>query len=195
MVSSQEKILDYCLKNCVFDGWTHKLLENACIANNLEPLHWKIYFPNGAIDLVDCFIEHTNKEMATNVNLEGLRTHEKVRECVKWRLQYNENRKAAINSMLKLCAQNPIRATKANFKAVDAIWRLCGDKSTDWNYYSKRMLLAGVYNSTILFWLNDNSPNHEKTWEFLDKRLVDVAKFGKGINELRQKISGLSPSF
>ena len=31
------------------------------------------------------------------------------------------------------------------WKTADTIWRLAGDESTDFNYYSKRLLLSWVY--------------------------------------------------
>ena len=43
------------------------------------------------------------------------------------------------------------------------------------------MLLAGVYGATLLFWLNDESEGHAKTWAFLDRRLAEVIKFGGGL--------------
>ncbi len=33
-------------------------------------------------------------------------------------------------------------------KTVDEMWRAAGDTSTDGNYYSKRLILSGVYTST-----------------------------------------------
>ena len=47
------------------------------------------------------------------------------------------------------------------------------------NWYTKRATLSGVYSSTLLFWLGDDSPDHEKTWEFLDRRIGNVMQFEK----------------
>ena len=57
--------------------------------------------------------------------------------------------------------------------------RQAGDTATDWNFYSKRALLAGVYSSTVLFWLNDKSEDFRDTWAFLDRRIADVMKVPK----------------
>lgn len=36
---------------------------------------------------------------------------------------------------------------------VDDIWYWAGDRSTDFNWYTKRALLAGIYTSTgLLIW-------------------------------------------
>ena len=55
---------------------------------------------------------------------------------------------------------------------------MAGDRATDYNYYTKRLLLAGVLSSTTLFWLNDRSEGHEATWAFLERRIDEVLKVG-----------------
>ena len=41
-------------------------------------------------------------------------------------------------------------AAKALYRTVDAIWHGIGDRSVDFNFYSKRALLAGVYSTTLM---------------------------------------------
>jgi ubiquinone biosynthesis protein COQ9 len=62
------------------------------------------------------------------------------------------------------------------------MWRAAGDASTDFNFYTKRMLLAGVLKATILFWLDDATPGCAASWEFLDRRIGEVLKIGKTIS-------------
>jgi hypothetical protein len=49
--------------------------------------------------------------------------------------------------------------------------------SDDLNWYSKRAILSGVYSSTVLYWLGDQSAGHAATWAFLDRRIEDVMRF------------------
>ena len=56
----------------------------------------------------------------------------------------------------------------------DDIWHRAGDTSTDSNWYSKRVLLAGVYVATEVFMLQDTSEDFAETWGFLDRRLAEV---------------------
>ncbi len=73
-------------------------------------------------------------------------------------------------------------------RTVDALWYAAGDRSTDYNYYTKRLLLAGVYSSTLLVWLNDKSEDHGATWAFLERRIDNVlvigGRLGKGVKGL-----------
>ncbi|MGH6948453.1 MAG: COQ9 family protein, partial [Kiloniellales bacterium] len=62
------------------------------------------------------------------------------------------------------------------------------DTATDYNYYSKRLLLAGVMSATLLVWLDDRSESHATTWRFLDRRLDEViaigGRLGRGMKAL-----------
>ena len=69
------------------------------------------------------------------------------------------------------------------------IWYRCGDKSTDYNYYSKRILFNSAYASTELFLLTDKSPDYFATWDFLRRRLDDILKAGKVANDLSTVLS------
>ncbi len=54
-----------------------------------------------------------------------------------------------------------------------------GDTSTDVNWYTKRATLSAVYASTVLFWLGDDSPNHSRDDDFIDRRIADVMQMEK----------------
>ncbi|MEM6390832.1 MAG: COQ9 family protein, partial [Pseudomonadota bacterium] len=62
---------------------------------------------------------------------------------------------------------------------ADRIWIALGDTSQDVNWYSKRAILSGVYGSTLLYWLGDETPAAEATWAFLDRRIAGVMQFEK----------------
>jgi ubiquinone biosynthesis protein COQ9 len=65
------------------------------------------------------------------------------------------------------------------------MWRLAGDTATDYNHYTKRLTLSGVYTTTLLAWLDDDSEGFAETGAFLDRRLADVMKFEKWKAEWR----------
>jgi ubiquinone biosynthesis protein COQ9 len=67
----------------------------------------------------------------------------------------------------------------AGWRSVDLMWRLAGDTATDYNHYTKRLILSGVYGSTLLVWLDDQSEGWTETASFLDRRLADVMRFEK----------------
>ena len=65
------------------------------------------------------------------------------------------------------------------FSISDEIWFLSGDKSTDFNYYSKRIILMNIYLSSFLYSLSDKSDNFEKTKSFIEKQINQVLVFGR----------------
>src|SRR3546814_13076715 len=77
--------------------------------------------------------------------------------------------------------QNALLSTRLLYRTVDAMWYAAGDTATDWNFYSKRALLAAVYSSTLLYWLNDRSEGFVDTWGFLDRRIGDVLRIPREI--------------
>ena len=84
--------------------------------------------------------------------------------------------------------QNTLLALRCVYHTVDAIWHLAGDTATDWNFYSKRGLLAAVYTTTVLYWLEDESEGFTDTWAFLDRRISDVMKVPKAAARCRQAV-------
>ena len=73
---------------------------------------------------------------------------------------------------------------KQRAQLVDDIWHACGDTATDYNWYTKRGLLAAVYAATELFMITDYSPGYADTWQSLDRRLKDVKRFGSAATEV-----------
>jgi ubiquinone biosynthesis protein COQ9 len=59
------------------------------------------------------------------------------------------------------------------------MWRLAGDTATDFNYYSKRALLAGIYAATLAVFVDDKSEGKADTLAFLDRRIDGVMRFEK----------------
>jgi ubiquinone biosynthesis protein COQ9 len=58
------------------------------------------------------------------------------------------------------------------------MWVAAGDEGRDAGYYSKRSLLAAVWTSTFLFWLDDRSDRCADTWAFLERRIDNVMQIG-----------------
>ena len=78
-------------------------------------------------------------------------------------------------------------------KDAKAIWEALGDTSDDLNWYTKRSTLSGVYSSTVLYWLGDDSTGSRGTWEFLDRRIDDVMQIEKFKAELFPAFASLQP--
>ena len=67
-----------------------------------------------------------------------------------------------------------------------------GDTPHDASYYSKRSLLAAVWTSTFLFWLDDRSEGCADTWAFLERRIDNVMQIGRLRGRFDDALGGLA---
>ena len=51
---------------------------------------------------------------------------------------------------------------------------------------AKRATLSGVYSATVLYWLGDDSTDHQATWAFLDRRIDNVMQIEKLKSQVRE---------
>nr|KAF6285476.1 coenzyme Q9 [Myotis myotis] len=68
---------------------------------------------------------------------------------------------------------------------VDEMWHYAGDQSTDFNWYTRRAVLAAIYNTTELVMTQDSSPDFEDTWRFLENRINDAMNMGHTANQVK----------
>ncbi len=185
------EILAQALPLVPFEGWTQAALNKAALAAGYKKTDAIRVFPGGAIDAVDAFIAQGDRNMVRTLksyHLEHMKIRERVATAVRLRLELQMQHREALRKAVALEAM-PFychRALKNLYRTVDAIWHACGDTSTDFNFYTKRLLLAGVYSSTILVWLDDKTPGCEFTWAFLDRRIEDVMKIEKAKHRLSE---------
>ncbi len=164
------------LEQVIFTGWTLETIEQAEQQLNLPAGTTLIYYPDGIRDLVRHFPQWADEQMLARweqEETEAMKVREKITIAVRWRLEALSPYKDAVRSAMPHMG---VDRSRQFFQTMDKIWKLAGDTSTDFNYYTKRALLSGVYGSTVLFWLQDYSDDHMETWQFLDRRIADALK-------------------
>ena len=191
-------VLAAALVHVPFDGWTADTLRRAAKDAGVEQGLAELAFPRGPISLVDEFAKEMDRRMLAALeagDLASLKIRERIIAGVRARLEalepYREAERRAVG-FLALPPHAPL-GLKVLTRTVDAIWRAAGDRSADFNYYTKRALLAGVYSTTLAFWLQDDSENHEESWAFLARRVEDVMKIQKARGKL-ESYAGKLPS-
>ena len=100
---------------------------------------------------------------------------------VKVRLEINQGHKEAVRrtvGFLALPFNAPLSA-KCLWRTSDAMWNAAGDTATDYNHYTKRLILGGVYSTTLITWLGDESEGYQDTFDFLDRRIANIMEFEK----------------
>ena len=124
----------------------------------------------------------------------GMKIRDKIALAVRSRLQQQVPHREALRAMASFLAlpAHAGHATRLLWRTVDAMWHAIGDRSTDISYYSKRALLAGVYGSTLLVWLEDRSEGSADSLAFLDRRIDDVMAFERGKARWQGLLNGLA---
>lgn len=180
----RDDLLRATLPHIPFDGWTKAaLLRGAADAgySNLDAMR---AFPDGTRDMIPWHSRYADRMMMQqlqDLDLPSMRIRDRIAAAVRVRLEQNAMNKEAIRRAMSFLAmpQNAPLSTQSLYRTVDDMWFAAGDTATDWNFYTKRLLLAGVYSSTLLFWLNDQSEDHADTWAFLDRRIENVMQVPK----------------
>ena len=176
------RLLRAALEEVPFSGYSETTLKAAGNKTGLAVAVVRLHFPRGPESLVEAFAELCDEQMKECMaNATVPRVRDRVALAVRSRLEaMTPYREAARRAAAFLALpQNTLLAARLLFGTVDAMWRAAGDQSSDFNYYTKRGLLAGVYSATLLYWLSDSSEGHARTWAFLDARIEDVMKIQK----------------
>ena len=171
-------------ENAVFDGWTSAAVDSAANSQTVQPEQARLALPKDQAGKIDLYIQGVDRsldEWFTPERLDGLKIREKIRAIVWKRLEIMEPAREAIRRALSILAmpQNVAAGLKMGWRTADVMWRIAGDTSTDYNHYTKRMMLGGVYASTLMVWLDDQTEGWTETGAFLDRRIDDVMKIEK----------------
>ncbi|MFP7570159.1 COQ9 family protein [Marivita sp. S2033] len=177
------QLLDAALLHVPFDGWSETTFKAAIADTETNPALARGLFPRGAVDLAAAFHRQGDDRMVAALkarNVSDLRFRDRIALAVRLRLEAVED-KEVVRRGVTLFARptHTAEGAKLIWGTADRIWTALGDTSDDVNWYTKRATLSGVYSSTVLYWLGDDSPNHHATWEFLDRRIDDVMQIEK----------------
>ena len=184
-------ILTALLRRAAFEGWTGRALEAAARDAGQSPAMLAAAFPAGPADALRAWSMEADAAMLdamASPDFAGLKIREKVAFAVRARLAFLRPHKEAARRAAATLAL-PIHAALAAdlaWKTADAIWRGLGDTSTDFNFYSKRGILTGVWLSTLAHWLGDDSEDEASTSAFLGARIGNVMQIEKFKGKVRE---------
>lgn len=192
LLELQDKLILAILANIPFDGWSLAAIEAGARSLGLDPVDGARCFPRGVRDAMAHFSDWADRGVVEAIHAAGddyrtLKIREKITFGVRARLDLLEPHKDAVRAMTANFGlpSNARLAARLVWKTADVLWCEAGDTATDYNHYTKRGLLSGVQVSTSLFWLGDTSDGHQRTWEFLDRRIANVLVVGKQLGRFK----------
>ena len=181
-----EAFIKVMLCHVPFDGWTDTAMQRAAEELDLSASDMAKLFPQGISGLIEIGSDEIDRNMAKVFmdryadDLDKMPVHVKIRELLLIRFESLQPHKEAVRKMLVFMSK-PAQAKLGStllYKTLDRVWRVAGDRSTDYNFYTKRATLGAVYGATLL--------------AFLDRRLKDVANVPKVTKPFRAAASVLS---
>lgn len=188
-----EQFIEAMLRHVPFDGWSEAAMQTTAEQLGLSEADVGSLFPKGVVSLVTIGSDDVDSKMVAEFmsrfadRLNEMPVHIKIRELLLVRFEILKPHKEAVRKMIAFMAK-PAKAelgARLLYKTLDRVWRAAGDRSTDYNFYTKRATLAAVYGSTLLAFLDDDTSDMEKTRTFLDRRLQDVAKIPRATKSFR----------
>lgn len=181
MSDTTNRLIDAILNHVVFDGWSDDAFNAALADTGIDPVIAAGLFPRRARDLARAWHDRGDQLLVDALalaDLDDLRFRDRVAHAVRLRIELITDREALRRAMVQNALPlNTPEGARMLWQTADHIWTALGDTSDDYNYYTKRLTLSGVIGSSLLFWLGDDSENHDATWDFLDRRIDNVMQF------------------
>ncbi|BBK33332.1 ubiquinone biosynthesis protein COQ9 [Stella humosa] len=181
LADRREALVLAAAANAAFDGWTPTAIRAGAREIGLEPGEALALLPGGDGELLRAFSEWADRQMLVHLAdlpLDAMKIRDRIAAAVRARIEVLAPYREAVrrgSAVLALPHMAPLGA-RLVWRTVDAIWYAVGDTSTDASWYTRRGLLAAVYSSTLVYWMNDRSPGHGDSWAFLDRRIGDVMR-------------------
>jgi len=177
-------------EHAVFDGWTQRAVDSAADELGIDRAQARLAYPKDSAHMIEAWIEGVDAAMQAHFTpdvIAKMRVSQRIRAMIWFRLENTGPAREAVRSALSILAMphNVPLALRTGWRSADQMWRLAGDTATDYNHYSKRLILSGVYTATLLAWLDDQSEGWTDTAAFLDRRLAGVGRFEKWKAEWR----------
>ena len=186
---SLDALLDAALPHVAFDGWSEASFRAACQDAGIDPAEARALAPRGALDLAVAYHRRGDRAMVEKLaetDLSGMKFRDKVATALRFRLDAMTDREAVRRaSTLFSLPVHAAEGGKLVWETADHVWTALGDESRDGNWYSKRAILSGIWASTVLYWLGDDSLGYADTHAFIDRRIEDVMRFEKLKGQLR----------
>ncbi|KAM9374373.1 ubiquinone biosynthesis protein COQ9, mitochondrial [Phaethornis superciliosus] len=192
----QHRILTAALEFVPEHGWTAEAIAEGAKSLGLSSAAAGMFHRDGS-ELILHFVSQCNTKLSELLEQEQklvqLGEAEKkpmdqfLRDAVEARLRmlipYIEKWPQALSILL--LPHNIPSSLNLLTSMIDDIWHYAGDQSTDFNWYTRRAVLTGVYNTTELVMMQDSSPDFEDTWRFLENRVADVMKMGSTASQVQ----------
>ncbi len=189
----RQAVLDAALPHAPFDGWSERMFRAAVQDAGVDSGLVLLAFPDGVIDLLDVFWSSRDRMLTQEISRRGLHNNhqsQRISEALKIYIGLLRPHREAVRRALALQALplNVPGGLVFLYRTVDTIWRAVGDKSTDFNFYTKRATLAAVVVSVMTHWLGEGGDDVDAMHGFIERRIGNVLAFEK----VKARVGGMT---
>jgi len=168
-------------------GFSKNSLESISKKYGLDINETELLFPEGNIDLIKFTLEQLDNELeeyCRKIDLIRLPVHKRIKKVLLSKIFLMNKNKLFYRSIFfnLLIPKKKFSLSSQLYNSVDQIWFIAGDSSTDFNFYTKRLILSVIYSRIMLFFFNNN--NQQELEDILDESLQRVSK----IPEIKSKL-------
>ena len=187
LLKKRQVVLRFAKEFVSEKGLTKNCLENISKKYGLNTDETDLLFPQGNIDLIKFALEQLNNDLEVycrQIDLIRLPIHKRIRKVLLSKISLMNKDKPFYRSIFLnlLIPKKNFSLSSQLYNSVDQLWFIAGDSSTDFNFYTKRLILSGIYSRVMLFFFNNN--NQEELENILDENLKRVSK----IPEIKSKL-------
>ena len=187
LLKKRQVVLRFAKEFVSVYGLTKNCLENISKKYGLNTDETDLLFPQGNIDLIKFALEQLNNDLEVyckQIDLIRLPIHKRIRKVLLSKISLMNKDKPFYRSIFLnlLIPKKNFSLSSQLYNSVDQLWFIAGDSSTDFNFYTKRLILSGIYSRVMLFFFNNN--NQEELENILDESLKRVSK----IPEIKSKL-------
>ena len=187
LLKKRQVVLRFAKEFVSEKGLTKNCLENISKKYGLNTDETDLLFPQGNIDLIKFALEQLNNDLEVycrQIDLIRLPIHKRIREVLLSKISLMNKDKPFYRSIFLnlLIPKKKFSLSSQLYNSVDQLWFIAGDSSTDFNFYTKRLILSGIYSRVMLFFFNNN--NQEELENILDESLKRVSR----IPEIKSKL-------
>ncbi len=170
--------------HAAFDGWNDKAVESGAAEIGADPAVARLAFGGDRVGMIDAWFATIDEDMLAKLPAEALaamKIRERITALVETRLEIVKPHREALRRAIAVLAfpGNTPRALQLGWRTADVMWRAAGDTATDYNHYTKRATLGGVYAATMAVFIDDESEGHADTRAFLSRRIDGIMRFEK----------------
>lgn len=194
-LTNKKKILKSFIKIAAKYGWNKNSLNSAMDDVGIDSKYLPLIFPNYVLDLAELYIQLGNQNLEKQINsisdFNNSKIRDKIRICLYKRFEIEYENRLVLQNLVNyfqdpknlLDMENGIKPTiqslKLCFEVSDEIWKLIKDESTDYNYYTKRLILSKILIKAFFVFLKDEDSKINMTKKVIDEEIDKVMRFEK----------------